>query len=257
MARTSKSLNMAVETFEIGGGAFSFEGATVGDLGASGYGVGCLGIDITGSTAAYASQLREMAVAVVLSCTDKKNPFRNNMLLRTFTFNSDQGIVDLHGFIPVLDIDHSNYPNFNPDGYTPLIDAGYSATGSVIEYARNLKEAEFTGNNGTAFLVTDGGENRSKSGQTLQSIKKMIEKAREDRVMLSFELVVIGINTAQCRRELESFCAGAGAKFIDAGEVTPGKLAHIGGLVSQSFSASAQSAAVGQPSKPISTDPLI
>jgi len=235
-------------TFPITGSNFTFQGTRVGDLGATEYTLCAVVIDVTGSTAAFAGELRNMLLTVVDAC--KKSPRSDNLLLRVVTFSSYVGINELHGFKPLADIDPAaDYPPFHPDGLTPLCDAAFSAVGAMIDYGAELMKNDFLAN-GIAFIVTDGEENSSST--TPAMVKSLIVNARQEEKLESLLSILIGVNAASCRSALERFQREAGIdQYVDAGAATPGNLAKLAAFVSQSVSSQSQALGTGGPSQNI------
>lgn len=231
-----------------GGGGFTFTAAGLHRLGATEYTVCGIAIDVTGSTEAFAKDLRDMLIASIKAC--QKSPRSDNLLARVTTFSTSVGCDnELHGFEPLNQIDSTTYPKFKPDGLTPLFDASYASIGAVVEYGHQLMKNEFLAN-GIVFIITDGGDNHST--QTPAAIKKLIASVKKQEKLESLVVILIGINAAYCQAELELFQREAGIdKYIDAGNVTPGALAKLGDFVSQSVSSQSQAVGSGGPSQAI------
>jgi len=232
------------------GSNFQFSGTRTEHLGASEYTLVNIGVDVTGSTHPFKDGLRDCLKAAVTSC--KKSPRADNLLIRVFLFSSSlhSGIEEVHGFKPLADIDPEAYPEFSPSGGTPLFDAAYSAVGATNAYAEQLYNDDFTCN-GINFIITDGDDNSSTMSPA--SIKREVEKALNSEHIESIINVLVGINAAQCKTELQRFQTEAGFdKYIDAGDVTPQKLAKLADFVSQSISSQSQSLGTGGASQSIS-----
>ena len=240
--------DIEMNTHQIGGSNFSFKGARIEDLGATEYTLVTIAVDVTGSTQAFAKELREALIAAVEAC--KKSPRSDNLLLRVITFSTYVGGVnELHGFVPLSGIVTNDYPVFNPDGMTPLYDAAFSAIGALIKYGEDLIAGDFFCN-GIVFIITDGADNAS--SMTPRSIANMIDSAKKNEKLESLVTVLVGINATDCRSHLEDFRSTAKLdQYIDAGEATKGKLAKLAEFVSQSVSSSSQALGTGGPSKQI------
>lgn len=244
---------MVDPTMEIGkiGGAqaFQFSATRIEHLGATEYTLVSIGVDATGSTQGFEADLRKSLVTAVESC--KKSPRSSNLLVRVFTFSTSLsgGIEEIHGFKPLHEIDPQNYPQFNPGGGTPLYDAAYSAIGATNTYAKKLMDQEFLVN-GITFIVTDGDDNSSSA--TMKMVKEELARGVKSEEIESLIAVVIGVNAAQYRAELELFANTIGAKYIDVADATKGKLAKLAEFVSQSVSSQSQSLGTGGPSQNIS-----
>ncbi|MFY9457833.1 MAG: vWA domain-containing protein [Candidatus Spechtbacterales bacterium] len=238
------------EVYQIIGSNFTFQGARLAHLGATEYTLVTIAVDVTGSTEPFAQKLREMLVAAINSC--KKSPRSDNLLARVITFSTSfgkNGINELHGFKRLADIDPNNYPLFKPDGRTPLFDAAYSAIGAMVEYGSELMANDFLAN-GIVFVITDGADNESTA--TPSMIRGQIAKVTHDEKLESMVTVLVGINAMQYQAELEGFRREAGfTHYVDMGEVTPSKLAKLGGFISQSVSSQSQAIGTGGPSQNI------
>jgi uncharacterized protein YegL len=245
----SNTLDMDVLTIP-GGGGFQFSAvkpAILADL-ASEYTLVTLAIDVTGSVYYFADQLLEMVKYVVRAC--KKSPRSENLLLRVIVFNTK--IKELHGFIPVGQIDPDNdYKPFSCTGLTALRDAIYSGIGATLTLAQSLTKKDFTVN-GVLYVITDGDDNAS--SRTPTQIADMVDQlASSEGIIESFISILVGINTKQCSGFLYSLQNEAKlTKYIDAGDATPQNLAKLGGWVSKSVSSVSQSLGTGGPSQPLS-----
>ncbi len=238
------------EVYQVAGSNFTFQGARLTHLGATEYTLVTIAVDVTGSTAPFAKELRDMLVAAVESC--KKSPRSDNLLVRAVTFSTTfrDGINELHGFKLLRDINpQTDYPQFMPDGMTPLYDAVYSAVEAMVEYGGELMKNDFPAN-GIVLIITDGLNNQSLT--TPRMIKEQIEKVRREEKLESLVTVLVGVNAQQFRPELDKFRIDADlTHYIDMGDVTPGKLARLGGFISRSVSSQSQALGTGGPSQQI------
>ncbi len=226
-----------------GGGNFNFTAARVEKLGATEYTLATIAADTTGSTFAFAAELRKAVVAVVNAC--KKSPRANNLLVRVVEFNSTipGNVREIHGFKALKDIDPVAYPDFSPTGMTPLNDAAYSAFGAMKDYGKTLTDQDFSVN-GIGVLITDGGENASM--MSTQAVRDQIETATKEEILESLVTILVGINASSCRRELEGWQRETGiAQYVDAGDATPQKLAKLADFVSRSISSQSQALGTG------------
>lgn len=241
-----------METGNIGGmQGFKFSGVRTEHLGATEYTVVTIAVDVTGSVSGFENDLRNCLITAVESC--QKSPRSDNLLLRVITFSNrfHNGVNELHGFKPLFEIDPKNdYPQLDPGGMTPLCDATFSSVGAVNAYAKKLMDDDFLAN-GIIFVITDGADNDSST--TPKMIKTEINKAIRGEDIESLITVLIGINAREYKSELEFFQKDTGIdKYIDAGDVTKGKLAKLAEFVSQSVSSQSQALGTGGPSQNIS-----
>ena len=237
-----------METRNIGGGNFTFTGARIAGLGATEYTLVTVAVDVTGSTAGFADELRAMLVASVEAC--KKSPRSDNLLLRAILFSTHVGgVQELHGFKPLIEIDPNAYPVFHPDGMTPLYDATYSAIGALVEYGADLMANDYLAN-GIAFIITDGLNNVGTA--TPKMILEKIASVQSEEKLESLLTILVGINAGVYEKQLLGFQQAAGIdKYIDAGDATKAKLAKLAAFVSQSVSSQSQALGTGGPSQNI------
>lgn len=230
------------------GGNFSFSAVNLNRLGATEYTLVGIAVDITGSTSGFQDSLLLALKTAVYSC--KKSPRSENLLIRVVTFCSSSGVVEIHGFKPLSEINpDTDYQPFSPSGLTPLYDATYSVVGSIVEMGKQLSDNHFQAN-GIGFIITDGDDNTST--ETPATIKDQIEGIRSGEKLESLLAVLIGINATRFNAELQSFRTDAGLdQYIDAGDATPSKLAKLAQFVSQSVSSQSQALGTGGPSQSI------
>ncbi len=232
------------------GNNFKFSGIRTEHLGASEYTLVNVGVDTTGSTAAFTDQLRQCLVAAVESC--RKSPRADNLLIRVFTFHSSfngGGIEELHGFKPLSEIASGDYPHFQCGGMTNLYDAAYAAVKSSHSYAEQLTSDDYP-NNIINIIITDGEDNQStmSAGDVKREVDAMIHSEQTESCIN----ILVGINDTDCRSALEDFQKNAGFdKYIPAGDVTPAKIAKLADFISQSISSQSQSLGTGGPSQNI------
>ncbi len=230
------------------GGNFNFQGARIDNLGATEYTLVTIAVDTTGSVSGFASELDMMLATAVEAC--KKSPRSDNLLVRVIFFSSMRGVDEIHGFKPLAEIDPQAYPKINPGGATPLYDACFSGIAAMNLYGKQLTDQDF-GVNAIFIAVTDGANNDSKTSVSM--VAQEIKKAVSGELVESLVSLLIGINASGCASELQSFKNDAGLdSYIDAGDVTKGKLAKIAGFISQSISSQSQALGTGGPSQHIS-----
>lgn len=237
------------DTHQIAGSNFSFSGARIASLGATEYTLVDIEVDMSGSVSGFLTELIKMIETSVDAC--RKSPRSDNLLVRIAAFSTayPKGVMEVHGFIPLKDIDAATYQRLQPGGLTPLNDACYIGIGAMNAYAKMLLDQDF-GANGITFVITDGENNASAASMSM--IKAEAEKAKQSEVIESHVSVLIGINASSCAASLQKFQQEAGmTQFIDAGEATKGKLAKLAEFVSQSISSTSQALGTGGPSQSI------
>jgi uncharacterized protein YegL len=238
-----------MEQGRIGASNFKFSGIRTEHLGASEYTLFTIGIDYTGSVRSFKTELRKCLITSIESC--KKSPRADNILVRVFLFSEEfpSGIQEIHGFKPLAEIDPNDYPDLQPGGGTPLFDAVYSAIGATNAYAQKLHDDDFM-TNAITTIITDGDDNASTMKPS--AIKREVERAIKGEFIESSLTILVGVNVAMYLPELQAFQKDAALdKFIDAGDVTPGKLAKLAEFVSKSVSSQSQALGSGGPSQNI------
>lgn len=221
--------------------SFTFSGVRFDKLGAMEYTLVTAAVDISGSVAGFQTNLLTMLNTVVDAC--KKSPRAENILLRVLTFN--QKVTEVHGFIPLVNIQHYEAKDLPCDGATALFDATFSSVGASKAYAKSLIDQDYSVNN-IMYIITDGEDNRSIT--TPAKIRKEIEETLHSELFGTVTTILIGINSTDCKPALERFKVDANlTQYVDMGDVTPGKLAKLAGFISKSVSSASQSLAQGAP----------
>lgn len=225
---------------------FSFSGVNVDSLGGSKYCLASLAIDNSGSVSGFKTEL-ENAANIVIQAT-KKSPESENIILRTTTF-AGMTITEVNGFTPVSSIPDDQYSGkFAPGGTTPLIDAAVDAVESIESYGKQLVDQDFNVN-GILFVITDGEECSSRIGNRPEKIKEALARIRQHEAVESIVAILVGVNDSSCKAALNKLQTEGGFDhYISIGDATPGKLAKLGALISQSVSSQSQSIGSGGPS---------
>lgn len=231
------------------GGNYTLTGARIAGLGATEYTLVDIEVDASTSVGPFRGDLIIAIETVIDAC--KKSPRSDNLLVRVSIFSDrhPKGTLEIHGYLPLAEIDTGIYQNIRTGGNTPLYDACFMGIGGMNAYAKKLSDSDYVAN-GITFVITDGGENASTA--TPAMIKKEIEAATRAEVMESHISILIGVNASQYAAELSRVQADLGlTQFIDAGEATKGKLAKLANFVSQSISSQSQALGTGGPSQSI------
>lgn len=238
-----------METHKIGGGNFSFTGARIQNLGATEYTLASIVVDTTGSLSGHETELQDMLKVAAHSC--QKSPRSDNLLLRVVLFDSSAGIREMHGFKPLNEIDiDTAYANLHCGGLTPLYDAAYSAIGAVNVYGEQLNKQDFL-TNAVTFIITDGEDNTSNA--TPKMIFDEVRKGVVGEALESHVTILIGLTSSGYSKDaLKRLKDDAElTQFLDAGDVTKGKLAKLAAFVSSSVSSTSQALGTGGPSQQI------
>jgi uncharacterized protein YegL len=230
---------------------FQFSGVEIDSLEASEYTLGNILVDETGSVSGDERKIEECIKATVDAC--KKSPRSENLLMRVGKFGShlSNSVEELHGFNLLSNIDVANYDgSIQPNGMTPLLDATLDSIETLEAQAKILVDQEYLCN-GIFFVITDGGENCSRTADETK-IKAAFTRIRKEEKLESIKSILIGVNDTDCSDELSQFKDDCGFdEYISMGQVTPGKLAKLAQWVSQSISSTSQALGTGGASQPI------
>jgi hypothetical protein len=231
------------------GSNYKFSATKVDALGASEYTLATLVVDESGSVAQFKAELEKAMLAAKNAC--EKSPRSENLLLRATAFAS--GLREIHGFKLLKTIADGDYQNcLQLGGSTALNMAAHEAVEATLAYARTLSQQEYLVN-GIIILVTDGDNNVS--GVSVDEVAKSLRAAvAAEKDIESLSVVLVGITgVPQVVQILDAWQKAAGiTQFIDAGSVTPGKLAKLARFVSQSISSTSAALGTGKGSKPVS-----
>ena len=225
---------------------FTFSGVNIDSLSGSKKTLVSLLIDTSGSVSPFKDEL-EKAANIVIQAT-KKGATAEDIMVRTATF-SNSAIREVNGFIPVPLIADDKYTGtFTAGGNTPLIDASIEAAESIEAYGKSLVDQDYTVN-GIFFVITDGEEYGSRI-KNVGKVKETLARIRKNEAVESIVAILVGVNDVDCKDLLDKFHKEAGFDhFISIGDATPGKLAKLGALISQSVSSQSQSIGSGGPSQ--------
>ena len=222
---------------------FQFSAVRPETLGATEYTLVTLTCDKTGSLSGFEAELLKVKQAVVEAC--RKSPRADFLLLRVVEFNSQ--VDEVHGFLPLSQIDPAQYAPPACCGSTALFDATYASVAATNAYARQLGSQDYFAN-AIAIVVTDGDDNQSRMAAS--DVAKELATARTSESLESFRTILVGIDAAQCKTKLEAFQVEATIdEYLDVGDVTPGKLAKLALFISRSISAQSQALGTGGPSQ--------
>lgn len=222
---------------------FHFSAVRPETLGATEYTLASIVLDKTGSVSDFAQELFAVRKAVVEAC--RKSPRSDYLLLRSLEFNS---IVDeVHGFKPLADIDTASYAVPTCTGLTALRDAVFAAVSASNAYAKTLTEQDYLVN-AIVVVITDGDDNHSST--KMADLQRELTRGVKAEHLESIRTILVGVNAAQFRRELQAFQSDAGIdQYVDVADASPQRLAKLADFVSRSISAQSQSLGTGGPSQ--------
>jgi len=229
-----------------GPGSFTFSAIRPETLGATEYTLVTVVVDVTGSVSSFAMELLQCLKNIVGAC--QKSPRAENLLFRVLAFNNQ--VHEVHGFKLLSEIDPNDYKSFNPAGMTALTDATYESITATLTYAKTLLDQDFNVN-GAVYIITDGADNVSKLTNAM--VADRTQEATKQEMIESLITVLVGINTTDCKQELETFAKQAGlTQYVDVGDATPPRLAKLAAFVSKSVSSQSQALGSGAASQPLS-----
>ena len=231
---------------------FEFSAVEIDELEASEYTLANILVDETGSVGGFQHELEKCIKTTVDAC--KKSPRSENLLMRVGKFGSHikGSVEEIHGFNLLSNLDSKDYSDtIHPNGMTPLRDATLDSIETLEAQAKILVDQEYLCN-GIFFIITDGGENASSTKSSYKKIKTAFDRIRKEEKLESIKSILIGVDDANCKDELEDFQKECGIDdFISMGDVSPGKLAKLAQWVSQSVSSTSQALGSGGPSQPV------
>lgn len=247
--------NPPVQFNNVIGGHCGFSAITIDNLIESEYTLASIVVDVSASVIGFESHITKMLEVILEGC--KSAPTSQNIMIRTILFSDS--ISELHGFIPVGDIDASYYKNISANGMTALFDATKNGITSSLSYAKilNSSDDDYTVNS-INIIITDGVNNRGEIDDP-KDIKDIIHAAKRDEALESILTILIGLQDSQIagtaytnivKRFLDDFYKlGELDEFIDAGKMSKDTFQKIAGFISRSISSQSQSLGTGGPSQ--------
>ena len=227
---------------------YGYSATRLDDLGATEYTIASIVADVSGSTAAFISDMEAAITRIVQAC--KFSPRADNLLLRLVAF--DDSLRELHGFKLLENCHLADYGGaLRSGGSTALYDATENAVASTTNYAQKLAAGDFSAN-AIVFVITDGADNASKS--SAKQVKKAFAEAIRSEALESIVSVLIGVNVndVNVSRYLQAFHVDAGfTQYVELDNADAKTLARLAEFVSQSISAQSQALGTGGASQPL------
>lgn len=222
---------------------FGFSAVRPETLGAPEYTLVTIVLDKTSSVTRFADELFLVKKTVVEAC--RKSPRADFLLLRTLEFNSH--VDEVHGFLPLPDIDTANYETPRCQGMTALRDATFAAVSATNAYSKLLADQDYLAN-GIVFVITDGDDNCSRV--TTADLKRELAAGVSAEYLESMRTVLVGVNAGVAAPYLEAFKSEVGIEqYVDIADASAQRLAKLADFVSRSISAQSQSLGTGGPSQ--------
>ncbi len=231
-----------------GAGHFQFSAIRPDTLGASEYTLVTIVVDVTASVFEFRLALQDCVTSVIAAC--QKSPRIDNLMVRLLHFNGTR--QEVHGFVPLNQIDVSAYKPLQCSGATALYDAVFDAVGATNAYAKTLFSQDFDVN-AAVYIITDGMDNCSKVRP--KAIAEQVRKAMKQEYLESLVTVLVGVDThnASVSAHLQMFQSDAKlSQFVDVADADAEHLAKLGRFVSQSISLQSQALGTGVASQTLS-----
>jgi uncharacterized protein YegL len=225
-----------------GGGNFQFSAIRPEELGATEYTLVTIVVDITASVASFSEELLKTLKSVISAC--QHSPRTENLMVRLLLFNEKRH--EVHGFIPLSQIDVNAYKALKCSGATALYDAVYDAVSATNMYAQTLFTQDFDVN-AAIYIITDGMDNCSKI--RAKEVADQVQRAMRQEYLDSLITVLIGV-VSQYANHLQVFKEEAKlTQFVNIADANPDTLGKLGSFVSKSISMQSQALGTGTPSQ--------
>jgi hypothetical protein len=210
--------------------------------------------DCSSSVSPFCREIEASLKCAVEGC--RMDDRSENLVVRVVKFSTT--VSEVHGFKPIDMIGQDEYDGcIAPNGMTALLAAVDDAARSIGQYGEILYEEDRTVN-GVLFVITDGMENCSMDRETgndllSSTVKDRIEAIKAEGKVESLTLVLVGVNTGSqgdLPEALQTLSDEVGMDgYVNVEDASEKSMAKLGGLISQSISASSQ--ALGSGSTPM------
>lgn len=239
----------SMQTLNVAGnGNFQFSAIRTDKLGACEYTLVTIVVDTSSSVTGFNNELLACIQAIIGAC--QHSPRAENLMVRLLTFNSQRD--EIHGFVPLTQIDPASYKPLQCRGATALYDACYDAIGATNTYATQLFQQDFSVN-AAVYILTDGQDNVSNTNA--EDVAKQVTQALRAEMLDSITTILVGVNTADGSASgyLQIFKDEAKLdQFIDIENATADTLAKLAAFVSKSIQVQSQSLGTGHAPKSLS-----
>lgn len=240
-------------------GHFGFTATNLDDLGAAGYTLATLVLDRSGSTEGFQKEMEQAVKACVEALKGSKTIDPETIMLRVLTVDSQ--CEELHGFIPLADIDPARYDGtLKARGMTAMYDGLVNASEAAAAYGEQLTKDHFTAN-AITIGITDGLNNAGRFSRQsdVVAVKAAFEAAKKRECLESHTTILIGVNASgtfdgvRVGDALKQFHSEAGftVPMIDLKDASPQTIAKIGRFITDSVSSTSKSLGTGAASQKI------
>lgn len=251
-------------------GHFGYSAVSLDSLESSKYTLAQIVADRSGSTDGF----QDMMEAALKEAVESLKPIGEEVLLRVLVIDND--CHEIHGFVPLADIDTSRYDGcLKAQGATAFYDGLISAGQAARDLGAQLIKDRFLAN-GIIIAITDGVNNAGRFNRPVQDIGQ-VKKAFTERIgnadskhdLESLTTVLIGVNVEgsdprylwpfeQDGKQVGSFLqalqfvhdeGGFSADLIPMKDAKRETITKIGRFISASISTTSQSVGKGNPSQ--------
>lgn len=242
----SESANLNIGSFAVPGTNYGYTGMGIGlpDTQTE-YTLAVALLDESGSTGPFAKEMEKAVKEIVKSL--RYSPRGDYLLYRHCQFST--GFRELHGFVPMTQLNESTYDNcYQVGGQTALYDSCDRVIAELLDYAKKQNEARVICN-GVIYIITDGRDYGSTLSQA--DVRQKLSSAIASEELESLVTILIGVNPDKgVQADLKKFQETVGftqyVSLLDAKEAT---LAKLGNFISKSVSAQSMALGTGGPSK--------
>jgi uncharacterized protein YegL len=228
---------------------FNFSAAKIDDLGASEYTLVNIAVDVSGSVTDYKDNLEKCIAEIVTAC--QKSPRADNLMIRLSSF--DDQVQEEHGYKLLQNINPNDYlGSLQIKGMTALFDASVESLETLEKYSEDLEKNDYNCN-AITFILTDGGDNKSKYSP--DKVKEVLNSIRRGEKLDSILTILIGVGVKdypELSQYLTRFKDEASIdEYREIEEADSKSLSKLANFVSQSISSQSQALVQGGPSQAI------
>lgn len=229
-------------------GHYGYSATRIDHLGATEYTLVTVVTDVSGSVAAFLSEMESALKAIIGAC--KLSPRADNLLFRLVTF--DDRMKEVHGFKLLEQCKQSDYDRIlKAGGSTALYDSTENAASAIAQYGKQLSAANYLAN-AILFVITDGMDNVSKLG--VRQVHDAFQNAITGESLESLVSILIGVNVQDTGvgAYLQDFKTVAGfTQYLELSKANAKTLARMAAFVTQSIYAQSRYLGSGGPSQPL------
>jgi len=177
-------------------------------------------IDNSSSVYNFQSELAQALKNAKELC--EKGKFRRNLIFRMSRFNTDIGIEEIFGYIPIADLTDDMLPTtfqcMTASGNTAFTNLRWAIRETLkagINYCYCLEDREKSPT--YLLIVLSDGEDTEDQGKfniPIGENKRSLQKARDSKKFQSLSLILFGINVEHCEENLRSIAVQEGVDIM-------------------------------------------